>query len=124
MYLNCKQINITELIKEVYFSKYTLQIDISILYYIDDPSFKGNIGMNINKPQHKRLMFIIDMLVYTVCVYATGFGKTLYVCTNIEIHFIVYYNSHTHALSRHSNKTATDKQVWFYKWPFANPVKS
>jgi len=39
-------------------------------------------------------------------------------------HFIAFYNSRTHALSRHSNKTAIDKQVCFYRWPFVNPVKS
>jgi len=36
----------------------------------------------------------------------TGFGKTSHVCTRIEIHFIACYNSHTQALSRHSDTIA------------------
>jgi len=35
-----------------------------------------------------------------------------------------FIDSHTQALSRHSNKTAIDKQVCFYRRLFANPVKS
>jgi len=54
----------------------------------------------------------------------TGFAKTLHVRTKIEIHFITYCNSHTHALSRYSNKTVIDKQVRFYRWPVVDPVKS
>jgi len=41
--------------------------------------------------------------------YVTGFGKTVHAHTKI----IVYYNSHTQALSRHSSKTTIDKQVCF-----------
>jgi len=53
-----------------------------------------------------------------VCVYmcVTGFGKTVHVRTRIEIHFIAYYNSHTQALPRHSNKTAIDKKVCFFAY--------
>jgi len=36
-------------------------------------------------------------------LFVTGFGKTVPVRTKIEIHFIAYYNSHTQALSRHSD---------------------
>jgi len=54
----------------------------------------------------------------------TGFGKTVPVCTRIEIHFIANYNSHTQALSRHSDTIVIDKQVCFYRWLFANPIKS
>jgi len=56
-------------------------------------------------------------------IYVTGFAKTLHT-HKIEIYFIAYYNSHTCALSRHSNKTAIDKQVCFYRQTFVNPVKS
>jgi len=56
--------------------------------------------------------------------YVTGFAKALHVCTRIEIHFIAYCTSHTHALSRHNNKTSMDKQVCFYRQPVVNPVKS
>jgi len=56
--------------------------------------------------------------------YVTGFEETLHVCgTKIEIHFIAYYNSCTQALSRYSDKFAMDKQVCFYRWLFADPVK-
>jgi len=34
-----------------------------------------------------------------------------------------YYNSHTQALSRHSDTIAIDKKVYFYRWLFANPIK-
>jgi len=54
----------------------------------------------------------------------TGFVKTLHVCTRIEIHFIVYCNSHTCELSRHNNKTGIDKQVCFYRQPVFDLVKS
>jgi len=40
--------------------------------------------------------------------YVTGFGKTVPVCTRIEIHFIAYYNSHTQGLSRYSGTIAID----------------
>jgi len=53
----------------------------------------------------------------------TGFGKTDHVCTRIETHFIACYNSHTPALSRHSDTTAIDKKVCFYRRLFADPVK-
>jgi len=53
----------------------------------------------------------------------TGFVKTIHVCTRIEIHFIAYCNSHTHALSRHNNKTCIDKQVSFYRQPVVDPIK-
>jgi len=56
--------------------------------------------------------------------YVTGFEKTVHVHTRIEIHLIAYCNSHTHALSRHNNKTGIDKQVCFYRWPVIDPVKS
>jgi len=42
----------------------------------------------------------------------------------IEIHFIVYCNNHTRALSRYNIKTAIDKQVCFYRWPVVDPVKT
>jgi len=57
-------------------------------------------------------------------MFVTGFAKTLHVHTRIQIHFIAYCNSHTHALSRHNNKTGIDKQVCFYRWPVVNSVKS
>jgi len=41
----------------------------------------------------------------------------------IEIHFIVYYNSHTQRLSRHSDTIAIDKKVCFYRRLFADPMK-
>jgi len=53
----------------------------------------------------------------------TGFGKTGHVRTRIEIHFIACYNSHTQALSRHSGTTAIDKEVYFYRQLFADPIK-
>jgi len=53
----------------------------------------------------------------------TGFGKTDHVRTRIEIHFIACYNSHTQALSKHSDTTAIDKKVCFYRWLFADPIK-
>lgn len=56
--------------------------------------------------------------------YVTGFAKTLQLRTRFEIHFIAYYNSHTHALSRHNNKTGIDKLVCFYRRPVFDPVKS
>jgi len=39
-----------------------------------------------------------------------------------ELKFIAYYNSHTQALSRHSNTIAIDK-VCFYRQLFADPIK-
>jgi len=56
-------------------------------------------------------------------LYVTGFGKTDHVRTRIEIHFIACYNSHTQALSRHSDTIAIDKKVCFYRWLFANPIR-
>jgi len=53
----------------------------------------------------------------------TGFGKTDHVRTRIEIHFIACYNSHTQALSRHSDTTAIDKKVCFHRRLFADPIK-
>jgi len=53
----------------------------------------------------------------------TGFGKTDHVRTRIEIHFITCYNSHTRALSRHSDTIAIDKKVCFYRRLFADPIK-
>jgi len=64
------------------------------------------------------------MVFLNSVTYVTGFEKTFHVHTRIEIHFIAYYNSHTQALSRHSDAIAIDKQVCFYKRLFANPVKS
>jgi len=55
-------------------------------------------------------------------IIVTGFGKTVPVRTRIEI-FIAYYNSHTQALSRHSDTIARDKKVCFYRWLFADPIK-
>jgi len=52
----------------------------------------------------------------------TGFGKISHVHTRIEIHFNVYYNSHTQALSRQSDTIAIDK-VCLYRWLLANPIK-
>jgi len=43
----------------------------------------------------------------------TKFGKTIPVHTKIEIHFIAYHNSHTQALSRHSDTIAIDKKAAF-----------
>jgi len=51
-------------------------------------------------------------------LYVTGFGKTVPVHTRSEIHFIAYYNSHTQALSRHSNTIAIDKKICFYRRPY------
>jgi len=56
-------------------------------------------------------------------IYVTEFGKTGHVHTRIEIHFIVFNNSHTQALSRHSDTIAIDKKVCFYRRLFANPIK-
>jgi len=53
----------------------------------------------------------------------TGFGKTFPVRTRIEIHFIAYYNSHTQALSRHSDTIARDRKICFYRQLFVNPIK-
>jgi len=55
--------------------------------------------------------------------YLTEFAKIFHVCTNIEIHFTTYVNSHTCALCRHNNKTGIDKQVCFYRWPVFDSVK-
>jgi len=52
----------------------------------------------------------------------TGFRKTLCVSTKFEIHLIIH-NSQNQALSRHSEKTATDKQVCFYIRLFVILVK-
>jgi len=56
-------------------------------------------------------------------IYMTGFGKTVPVRKKIEIHFIVYYNSHTQGLSRHSDTIVIDEKVCFYRWLFAGPMK-
>jgi len=53
----------------------------------------------------------------------TGFGKTDHACTRIEILFIACYNSHTQALSTHSDTIDIDK-VCFYRRLFADPIKS
>jgi len=50
---------------------------------------------------------------YTKTSIVTGFVKTLHVHTRIEIHFIAFYNSHTHALSRYN--AAMDDWISFYK---------
>jgi len=55
--------------------------------------------------------------------FVTGFGKTISVRTRIKIHFIAYYNSHTQALSRHSDTIAIDKKVCFYRCLFADSIK-
>ena len=47
--------------------------------------------------------------------FVTGFEKTDHVNTRIEIHFIACYNSHTQALSRHSDTIAINKKVCFYR---------
>jgi len=58
----------------------------------------------------------MDLLHLVHLIYVTGFGKTDHECTRFEIHFIACYNSHTQALSRHSDTTAIDKKVCFYRW--------
>jgi len=59
-----------------------------------------------------------------LATYLTGFGKTVPASIRIEIHFIAYYNSHTQALSRHSDTIARDnKKVCFHKQLFADPIK-
>jgi len=55
---------------------------------------------------------------YYLLQYVTGFAKTFHVHTRIEIHFIAYYNSHTHAIFRHNNKIGIDKHLLLH------PVKS
>ena len=49
----------------------------------------------------------------------TGFGKMGHVCTRIKIHFIAYYNSHTQALSRHSDTIAIDKESLLLQTAFS-----
>jgi len=57
-----------------------------------------------------------------ICTYVCD-----WICENppcMHKNWIAFYNGHTSALSRHSNKTAIDKQVYFYRLPFVNPVRS
>jgi len=68
-------------------------------------------------------MCSLVMISYPHDLTVNEFVKTLHVHTRIEIHFIAHYNSHTHALSRHSNKTVIDKQVYFYRRPVVNPCQ-
>jgi len=42
-----------------------------------------------------------------------------HVCTRIKIHFIAYYNSHTQALSRHSDTIAIDKESLLLQTAFS-----
>jgi len=62
-------------------------------------------------------------LIICIIYYVTGFRKTNHVRTRIEIYFIACYNSHTQALSRHSDTIAMDKKVCFYRRLFADPIK-
>jgi len=54
---------------------------------------------------HKLELFINGESFSLVATHVTGFGKTLHVRRKIEAYFI---NSHTQALSRHSDKMAID----------------
>jgi len=56
-------------------------------------------------------------------IYVTGFGKMVHVRTWIEIHFIAYYNSHTQALSRHSDTIGINKKIYFCRRLFTDPIK-
>ena len=53
----------------------------------------------------------------------TGFAKTNLMGTNIEIHFLLVDESHTHALSRDTKHLKIDDQVCFFRQLFSNAVK-
>jgi len=72
--------------------------------------------------------YIIIMCMY-VCIYVYMY---MYVCVCLALRKAskyaqnwnpFYYNSHTQALSRHSDKIAIDKQVCFYRRLYAYPIK-
>jgi len=60
----------------------------------------------------KKHMYVICHTQMHTHMYVTGFAKTLHIHTRIEIHFIAYYNSRVHALSRHSNCISGANLTW------------
>ena len=54
----------------------------------------------------------------------TGFAKTRHNVARTEIHFIyiAWHESHTLALSRHTDDGAKDNQVCFHRQHFSDPV--
>ena len=55
-------------------------------------------------------------------VYVTEFAKTQHNPARTEIHFIALHESHTLALSRHTNDRAKDSQICFHRQHFSDPV--
>jgi len=51
---------------------------------------------------------VVSEVLLKSSIFVTRFGKTIPVCTRIEIYFIAYCNSRTQALSRHSDTIAID----------------
>ena len=56
---------------------------------------------------------------FVVITNVTGFAKTNFMGTNIEIHFLSVDESHTHALSKDTKHLRLDGQVCFYRWLFS-----
>ena len=58
----------------------------------------------------------------TWSTWKTGFAKTHHNPARTEFHIIAWHESHTLALSRHTNDRAKDNQVCFHKQHFSDPV--
>ena len=59
-----------------------------------------------------------------VCVCVIWFAKTRNNPTRTEIQITAWHESHTPALSRHTNGRATNSQVYFHQHHFCDPVNS
>ena len=57
-------------------------------------------------------------------LYVTWFAKTQNNPTRTEIQIMAWHESHTPALSRHTNGRATNSQVCFHRHHFCDPVNS
>ena len=66
---------------------------------------------------------LFHLLVRHTLPYVTGFAKTDLMGSNTEIHFLSVDSSHTHALSKDTNRLRLDGQVCFYRRLFSGAVK-
>ena len=85
--------------------------------------FKCKFGDLIfkNSQNSQNQLFIKILAIHYMCmtcIFVTGFTKTDHDVITTGIHFIIS-DIATHALSRHSDNTAIDGQVYFYRWLFA-----
>ena len=73
-------------------------------------SYKASYGRNIVE-----LLLGVTLSPVT---YVTGFAKTQHNVARTEIHFIAWHESHTLALSRHTDDRTKDNQVCFHRQHF------